>query len=230
MVRFASLSLIAVILLFGRAAPALAEVVVVQPQDASSPMIVQTKPPTVVVVKQKRAPDTAVTASPQPPPRERKLGLHFDVGGTLGSQVDMGGFNGAIRFRPKPHLGLDLGSGYFVGNDYQGFHRTEVPVATNLLLFANPQHKLQVYFLLGPGMSFARVDTIDGSRRMTYVGGQAGMGLELRLAKAFALNFDARGVLRYRVNDDPRPEFIDGTRSTNLSGGALLTFGATFYF
>lgn len=230
MVRFASLSLIACSLVFGRTVPAHAEVVVVQPQDTSSPMIVQTKPPTVVVVKQRHASEGPVVQSPKPAPRERKVGLHFDVGGTLGPQVSMGGFNGAIRFRPNPHIGIDLGSGYFVGNDYQGFYRTEVPVTTNLLLFVNPQHKLQVYFLLGPGMSFGHVDTFDGSRRMTYVGGQAGLGLELRLAKAFALNFDARGVLRHRIDDDPRPEFIDDTQSTDTSGGALLTFGATFYF
>jgi hypothetical protein len=37
-------------------------------------------------------------------------------------------------------------------------------------------------------------------------------------------------VLRHRIDADPRPEFIDGTRSTDTSGGAVLTFGATFYF
>lgn len=230
MLRLASLFLIACVSIFARTEPAHAEVVVVQPQDSSSPMVIQTKPPTVVVVKQKHASETPVPQPPKPPARDRKVGLHFDVGGTLGPQVTMGGFNGAIRFRPKPHIGIDLGAGYFVGNDYQGFYRTEVPVTTNFLLFVNPQHKLQVYFLLGPGVSFGNVDTFDGARHMTYVGGQAGLGLELRLARAFALNLDARGVLRHRVDNDPRPEFVDGTQSTDTSGGALLTFGATFYF
>lgn len=232
MLRFAVLSVTTCALVLTVAGPARAEVVVVQPQGNSSPMVVQTKPPTVVVVK-----PTAGSDAPEPvaqPPshrdRERKLGLHFDVGGTLGPQVTLGGFNGAIRIRPKPHVGIDLGAGYFMGHDYQGLYRTEVPVTTNFLFFINPQHKLQVYFLLGPGASFAHVDTFDGSRRMTYVGGQAGLGLELRLARAFALNLDARGVLRHRVDGNPQPEFVDGARSTDTSGGALLTFGATFYF
>lgn len=207
--------------------PARADVVVVPKNDDARQVVVKTAPPTVVVVKQRQ------TAAPPPPPpkeRDRKLGLHFDVGGTFGSDVSMGGFNGALRFRPKDHIGIDLGSGYFVGNDYQGFHRSEVPLTANVLFFVNPQHKFQFYFVLGPGASFARVETLGEVRRMIYVGGQGGFGMELRLAPAFALNADVRGVIRHRVDGDPRPEFIDGTRTTDTSGGALVTFGATFYF
>jgi hypothetical protein len=142
----------------------------------------------------------------------------------------MGGFSGALRFRPKEHVGIDLGSGYFAGNDYQGFYRTEIPLTANVLFFVNPQHKLQLYFLMGPGFSFGRVHTFNEVRRMTHIGGQAGIGLELRLAPAFALNVDVRGILRHRIDSDPRPEFTDGTRSTNTSGGAVLTFGGTLYF
>ena len=203
-----------------------AEVVVVQPDDQSSNLIIKTAPPTVVVVKHKSI------EQPAPPPArpERKVGLHFDVGGTFGPQVQMGGFSGAIRFRPKEHLGIDLGSGYFAGNDYQGFYRREIPVTANLLFFVNPQHKFQLYFLLGPGVSFGRVDTFNEVRHMTHIGGQGGIGVELRLAPAFALNADVRGVIRHRIDSDPRPEFFDGTRGTNTSGGAVLTFGGTFYF
>ncbi|MBW1905236.1 MAG: hypothetical protein JRJ24_08005 [Deltaproteobacteria bacterium] len=89
---------------------------------------------------------------------------------------------------------------------------------------------MQVYFLMGPGLSFGRVDTFNEIRRMTHIGGQAGLGLELRIAPAFALNADVRGILRHRIDSDPRPEFFDGTRSTNTSGGAVLTFGGTLYF
>lgn len=226
MLRFSLFPVVAFALVLTSTEIARAEVVVVRPDEQASPVIVRTKPPTVVVVKH--------TPIEQPPPepakRDAKVGLHFDVGGTFGPQVLMGGFSGALRFRPKEHFALDLGSGYLAGNDYQGFYRTEIPVTANMLFFVNPQHKLQVYFLLGPGMSFARVDTFYEVRRMTYIGGQAGMGLELRLARAFALNFDVRGVLRHRVDGDPRPEFVDGDRSTDTSGGAVMTFGATFYF
>ena len=229
MVRFILLPVIVSAVVLTSTDAAHAEVVVVRPDDASSQVVIKTSPPTVVVVKHKSIPQAQVV-QPPPPKRDRKLGLHFDVGGTFGPQVVMGGFSGAIRFRPKEHVGIDLGSGYFAGNDYQGFYRTEIPLTANVLFFVNPQHKLQLYFLMGPGVSFGRVNTFNEVRRMTHIGGQAGIGLELRLAPAFALNVDARGIIRHRVDNDPRPEFIDGTRSTNTSGGAVLTFGGTIYF
>ena len=229
MVRFILLPVIVSAVVLTSTEAAHAEVVVVRPDDASSQVVIKTSPPTVVVVKHKSIPQAQVV-QPPPPKRDRKLGLHFDVGGTFGPQVVMGGFSGAIRFRPKEHVGIDLGSGYFAGSDYQGFYRTEIPLTANVLFFVNPQHKLQLYFLMGPGVSFGRVNTFNEVRRMTHIGGQAGIGLELRLAPAFALNVDARGIIRHRIDNDPRPEFIDGTRSTNTSGGAVLTFGGTIYF
>ena len=199
--------------------------VVVSEGSADSNVIVKTAPPTVVVVKHKPA-----EAPPPPKQRERKAGLHFDVGGTFGPEVSMGGFGGALRFRPTEHVGIDLGSGYYAGHDYMGFYRTEIPVSVNALFFVNPQHKFQFYFLLGPGMTIGNVDRPNEVRRMIHVGGQAGFGVELRLAPAFALNADVRGVIRHRVDQDPRPEFFDGTQSTDTSAGALITFGGTFYF
>jgi len=230
MLRFVFFPVIAFAVVLSSTEAARAEVIVVRPEDASSQVVVKTKPPTVVVVKHTAIPPAQVSKPPAPPKRDRKFGLHFDVGGTFGPQVLMGGFSGALRFRPKEHVGIDLGSGYFAGNDYQGFYRTEIPLTANVLFFVNPQHKLQVYFLMGPGLSFGRVDTLNEIRRMTHVGGQAGVGLELRIAPAFALNADIRGILRHRIDGDPRPEFFDGTRSTNTSGGAVITFGGTLYF
>ncbi|MBW2508517.1 MAG: outer membrane beta-barrel protein [Deltaproteobacteria bacterium] len=226
MLPFVLPSLITAAVVLSSAGSARADVVVVPRNGDSDQVVVKTKPPTVVVVKQK-------PANPPPPPpkeRDRKLGLHFDVGGTFGPQVSMGGFTGALRFRPTKHVGIDLGSGYFAGHDYQGSYRTEVPLTANVLFFLNPQHKFQFYFLLGPGVSFGRVDAIDGVRRVTHIGGQGGFGVELRLAPVFALNTDVRGVVRHRVDGDPRPEFFDGARSTDTSAGAIVTFGGTFYF
>lgn len=224
--RFTLATAAAVALLAASTLPARADVIVVPKSDDSNQVVVKTAPPTVVVVKPKSGP-------PAPPPekkRDRKLGLHFDVGGTFGPDVSMGGFTGALRFRPKPYLGIDLGSGYFAGHDYQGLYRTEIPLTANVLFFLNPQHKFQLYFLLGPGASFGRVETLGEVRRMTHIGGQGGFGAEVRFAPAFALNADVRAVIRHRIDDDPRPEFFDGTRSSDTSAGALVTFGATFYF
>ncbi|MGB8330953.1 MAG: outer membrane beta-barrel protein [Polyangiales bacterium] len=230
MLRFVLCSTIAVFVVLTDSEAARADVIVVGAEDTSSQTVIKTKPPAVLIVKPQTVARPTVVQAPPAPKRDRKLGLHFDVGGTFGPDVLLGGFSGALRFRPKEYLGIDLGSGYVVGNDYQGFYRTEIPLTADLLFFVNPQHKLQVYFLLGPGVSFGRVDMFDEVRHMTYVGGQVGLGLELRLAPAFALNVDVRGVLRHRVDDDPRPEFTDGERTTDTSAGGVLTFGATFYF
>jgi len=203
-----------------------ADVIVGTPADSSS-VVVKTKPPTVVVVRKKEAPRPPAQ---QPSPRERKVGLHFDVGGTFGRDVSMGGFNGALRIRPTPYFALDLGSGYFAGTDFEGDFRREVPVTANMFFFVNPKSKVQFYVLLGPGASFGKKEPFDEVRDLIHVGGQAGLGLEFRLTPGFALNLDFRGVLRHRVDRDPRPEFVDGTRVSDTSGGALGTFGATFYF
>ncbi len=229
MLRFIVFPVIAFAIVLSGTKAARAEVVVVRPDSSSSQVVVKTRPPTVVIVRTTPAQQPA----PKPPPpeqRDRKVGLHFDFGGTFGPQVSMGGFGGALRFRPTEHVGIDLGSGFYAGNDYQGFYRTEIPLTANVLFFLNPQHKFQFYFVLGPGLSFGRVDTIYEVRRMTHVGGQAGAGVELRLVPAFALNADVRGVIRHRIDSDPRPEFFDGVRGTNTSGGAVLTFGGTLYF
>ena len=225
MLRFVLPSVLSFALFFVGAAEAQADVVVSN-SPADSNVVVKTAPPTVVVVKHK----PAEQPPPPPPKRERKVGLHFDVGGTFGPEVSMGGFTGALRFRPTEHVGIDLGSGYYAGHDYLGFYRTEVPISVNALFFVNPQHKFQFYFLLGPGMTIGNADRPNEVRRMIHIGGQAGFGVELRLAPAFALNADVRGVVRHRVDQDPRPEFFDGTQGTDTSAGALITFGGTFYF
>ena len=228
--RFVLLPVLAFAAVLTIVTTAQADVIVSRPSDASSQVVVRTKPPTVVVVRQRAVPPAPVVKEAPPKDRERKIGLHFDVAGTFGPSVRMGGFNGALRFRPATHFGIDLGSGYFAGNDYQGDFRTEVPLTMNFLFFVNPKSKVQFYVLLGPGLSFAKKETFSEVRNMIYAGGQAGAGLEFRLAPGFALNADVRGVLRHRIDNDPRPEFIDGARSTDTSGGALVTFGGTFYF
>ncbi|MDH3200566.1 MAG: porin family protein [Myxococcales bacterium] len=228
--RLVFLPVLALAAVLTTVATAQADVIVSPPSDSSSQVVVRTKPPTVVVVRQKAAAPARVVKEAPPKDRERKVGLHFDVAGTFGPSVRMGGFDGALRFRPAPHFGIDLGSGYFAGNDYDGDFRREVPVTTNFLFFVNPKSKVQFYVLLGAGLSFGKKESFNEVRNMTHAGGQAGVGLEFRLAPGFALNTDVRGVLRHRIDNDPRPEFLDGPRSSDTSGGALLTFGGTFYF
>lgn len=197
-----------------------ADVVVVSGYASSSDSTIKTSPPELSLVRE----------TPKEAPRERKAGLHFDVGGAFGRGLSMGGFSGALRLRPSPRFGVDLGAGYYVGNDYNADWRWDVPVTANFLVFMNPKHKAQFYLLAGAGASFGTRQSAFETRDMIHAGGQAGLGLELRLAPAFALNTDLRGFLRKRVDRDPTPEFVSGSRSTDVSGGALFTFGGTLYF
>jgi hypothetical protein len=91
--------------------------------------------------------------------------------------------------------------------------------------------------------------TCDGCTTMidnhyNYFGGQVGAGLELRLTRVLAFNADIRGFIRNRTDQlaDSQPEFeqpagcgsnpnaYPGCRTTNTSGGGLLTGGMTLYF
>lgn len=188
---------------------------------------------------------------PQPaaPPRERfrRVGLFATGGGILADQVSMGGLSGGLVIRPARHFGIRLGIGGYGGEDYNGATRTEVPFTNDFLVYFNPRSVFQVYFLAGFHVSAAvaettirttgplggvRYDTIE--QRYNHIGGQTGLGAELRLGRAFALTFDARVFLREQVRDDVvefREVLADGTvRETNTSAGALLQGGAVIYF
>ena len=79
------------------------------------------------------------------------------------------------------------------------------------------------------GVTTAGTPTTSG---YAYIGGQLGLGVEWRISPVFALSADIRGFLRTRIDEDrdERPEFVDGSRSTNTSAGALGTLGMHFYF
>ena len=57
--------------------------------------------------------------------------------------------------------------------------------------------------------------------------------MEFRVSRALALNLDVRGIIRGRTDSyaKTQPEFTDSQgRTTNTSGGAVVTGGMTFYF
>jgi hypothetical protein len=95
-----------------------------------------------------------------------------------------------------------------------------------------------VYLLAGFGWSWAHVESdrtgMQPESDYRYFGGQIGAGLEFRVAKHFALNADVRGFIRGRTDEQAQyqPEFTDPStgRTTNTSGGGIVTAGMTFYF
>ncbi len=204
------------------------------------PVVVYQPPPPVVVVP--RDPPKTYEYHPRPriPHREWGLNLHLGgiiIGGRQNSDVGMGLVGLGLRFRPAPSLALDLNVDVAGGKDYNGLRRTETMGTVNALLFLNPRSRAQLYLLGGLGISGARVSSdsqlglYTGDTRYMYVGGQGGIGLEVRVSRVVALNFDVRGFVRTRTDSGRTPEFIDSTgRTTNTSGGGLLTGGITFYF
>lgn len=224
--------------------------VVVAPPPANNPppVIIYTPAPPPAPVY---APPPPAYYPPPPPPAARphyrsEVGLNFRLVGaaysasdTYKGDVGAAGIGASLRFRPTPRFALDIGIDVIGGTDANGYKRSETPLSVLGLLYLNPRSKAQVYLLGGFGFSSARVETRDqlngfsNVERYSYFGAMFGGGLEFRVARKVALNFDVRGFVRGRTDDgaDRKPEFTakDG-RTTNSSGGALFTGGLTFYF
>lgn len=228
----------------------------VGPQATPPPAPVPPPAPPVVIYTPAPPPPPAYYPPPPPPtyvapPRpvwHSETGLTFRLEGAtfspahrnLGKDVGMGGIGAGLRFRPTPRFGLELGIDVLSGTDANGYKRHETPLSVLGMLYLNPRSATQVYLLGGFGFSTASVtiddaNTMMGSRneRYSYFGAIFGGGLEFRVARKIALNFDVRGFVRGRTDAaaETKPEFTaaDG-RTTNTSGGALFTGGLTFYF
>ena len=225
-------------------------VVIVQPEPPP--------PPPVVVVQPRRPPPppvrTYVAPRPRPQPqyvvveetpRDRfpysSTALHLHLDGLFGENLGMAGGGAAFRIRPNPWFAVDIGGSVYGGVDYNGLDRVELPLTVDARVYLNPQHRFQFYLLLGVGASYSHaegynVNTLRGeSRDYFHLGGQAGVGIEWRISRVFALSLDARGFLRHRVDDNPQPEFTEpngagGWQSTDFSGGFTGRAGMTFYF
>jgi opacity protein-like surface antigen len=213
-------------------------------------------PPPPVVVYQPAPPPVVVVQRPAPPPATptyvyaptRRLwrsewGVNLRLEGAFyGNNKPDGGVNGigglglGVRFRPSPWFGIEGDIDFLGGRDYNDYKRNETAFSVNALLFVNPRDRVQVYFLGGLGGSVAHVvdDVHNASGDWGYFGAQGGGGLEFRFWKHFAMHADLRGFIRGRTDAEARynPEFVDPNtgKTTNTSGGVLVTGGMTFYF
>jgi hypothetical protein len=196
-------------------------------------------------------------ATPPRKPRpvwRSEFGLNMRVEGAYVGQPEsadyktgLGGIGMSLRYRPVPAFAFDLGVDVLAGTDYNGFHRTEVPFSLSGLIYVNPKSRAQFYFNVGMDYSRASVksdtrtpmlepdfdDPSSFSRHYSYFGGHGGGGFEFRLSKRVALNIDAIGFVRKRVDTNTAfPEFVDATtgRTTNTSGGGLFRGGLTLWW
>jgi hypothetical protein len=150
----------------------------------------------------------------------------------------MGGAGILLRMRLKPHFALELAVDALGGKGWDGEPRFEVPAYLSFMWYPGRHWSVvQPYLLAGIGASWARVGENPNVDRPFYVGGQAGLGLELKLGRQLALFAEMRGFLRYRVNDRPADPDIptggsckaDG-QCTNYEGGGLFSVGLVAYF
>lgn len=205
-------------------------------------------PPRMVVVTQPVVTYTAYQYQPAGFSGRQTVGLGAWAGGlAMGSResergAGMGGVGGSLRFRYAPHFATELTLGVMGGTDYNGDNRAELPITVNQLFYLNPQNRLQLYGLIGLGVSWAgvgyddRMSTRRDSAEYAYFGAQAGVGLEWQLTRHISLFGDARAFIRTRVDAEAssNPEFTrthEGVRqTTNTSVGLLGTGGVMFYF
>jgi opacity protein-like surface antigen len=227
-------------------------VVVQQATPVAPPVVVyQPAPPPVVVMRQMAPPpDYRTYYVRRPvlmPHSEWGLNLHLEgafIGSGYNGGAGLGGFGAGLRYKPSPWFGIEAGADFVIGRDYNDYARNETAFSLSALLFLNPRSRAQVYLLGGFGWSIANVtndngnnlgplaNNTNGSDTYHYFGGQAGLGIEYRLSRNLAVNVDARGFIRGRTDNNATPEFIDPTtgKTTNTSGGLLMTGGLTFYF
>ncbi len=197
------------------------------------------------------APRPPTISTPPAPRWHSEFGLNLRVEGvTFGHpkgaafNAGLGGGGLSLRYRPVPHFAFDLGADVLAGTDYNGFHRTEVPVSLSGILFLNPRSRVQVYLEGGANVSRAQVRSdvaapqlapVEGGRfgaTYTYFGGQGGGGIEFRFSRHVATDLAVLGFVRERIGDIQEPEFIDKAtgKTTNVSGGALFRGGLTFWW
>jgi hypothetical protein len=203
--------------------------------------------PTIFVDRPEYAPTPPVHRHRRPF-HEWGFNLHVEgaiIGNKAGraSNAGMGGLGFAFRYRPLPPLAFEAGIDLLSGTDFNGYARSEVGLLLNTLVFFNPHDVVQVYALGGLGFSGADVTVSQQSgqnpfpqhnEKYSYFGGQAGLGIEVRVMRGIALGGDILGLIRGRTDNQANyaPEFEDPNthRVTNTSGAGLVRVGATFYW
>jgi hypothetical protein len=225
------------------------------PRHARAPVVVYQPPPPMMIERPDAPPPYEYVRprrGPFFPPQEWGLNLHLEgamIGNGAHGNAGLGGGGAGLRFKPIRSFGIEADLDFAGGDhDYLGNKRSETAFMLNGLVFLNPRSHGQIYLIAGFGWSGAHV-TCDGctapvDAHYDYFGGQVGAGLELRLTRVLAFNLDIRGFVRRRTDAlaQSQPEFDEPAgcsanpgastpcRTTNTSGGGLLTGGMTLYF
>lgn len=154
----------------------------------------------------------------------------------------MGGGGLSLRYRPVDPVAFDLGLDVLMGIDSNGYQRRETPLSMSMLLYLLSDSVVQPYAFFGVAMTHAEVESSrlepnlarGHSDRYGYIGGHAGLGLDLRLASGVSLGLDVLGFVRERVDEGAGryPEFYDRGKNeaSNTTVAGQLRGGLTFWW
>jgi len=165
----------------------------------------------------------------------RRYGVHFQVASLTFEDLDLFGVNAVFRYRPLPRFAFDFGFGIFGGEDELHLDHTQVPVFANVVAYLNPDSLAQLYGTFGLSIVSSQRDGFENVRgryvssELVDWGGQAGVGLEVRILRMFAITSELKALLRARLS-----EYEDYARpwdeERDVQWGAMLALGALAYF
>lgn len=154
-----------------------------------------------------------------------------------------GGIGGELLFRVHPRLNLELAAQYQRSSDqteaYLGYARWDAPLTLGLRIhLGNAYWPISPYLVVAGGMDRAQATVLatDGLvyDRSWMFEGQGGGGVELRLGRHLAMNFDIRGVGRVRADGQRSLQVFDGNNiGYDILGNQFslqFNFGLAAYF
>lgn len=178
--------------------------------------------------------------------RFQRMGFMMDpVRSNVPSAPSMIGGGAGLRVPFRGNLELDVQNEMFYGMDFNGFNRTEVGLSTHIVRHINPTSPLRLYTIVGGYLGMGNVDSKkadpllpvraeDGCHYSTFglLGGQAGVGAELRIAPFLSVRTDAQFALRWRfaATEDVPEYFEPGSgQAINTYPGFMLRAGVTIW-
>ncbi len=183
---------------------------------------------------------TPRTRGTQKKEQDRHFGFNLRLASLLMEQdknthpdAGMSGLGVGLRFLPAPFVALEPSIDGLGGRDELGRQRTETTLGFNTIFFLNPDDPILIYGVLGVFTTSAEVKgtqsaPVPHGGRFSYVGGQVGAGIELRLGPALAFNAELLGYARQR-NELPGPEETSRELRRD-SGGGIVRGGMSLYF
>ena len=164
----------------------------------------------------------------------------------------MGGVGVQLRSRVTKWFGLELSADFLFNNQQQeGYKQRTIPVMLSGIVYLFPTSSINPYLLAGVGVHFTNLSYLDGAfeHNMLEFAAQAGLGVQVKFGRHFAIHADVRFVSVYKNLDSVtyvsnqclsskaagRPGFCEGLSALNPDEdkwniGIQFGAGATYFF